>query len=71
MQTRLTQLLGIRYPIVCGGMQRIGTADLVRQIAFQFLLISNSGLCGLQRWRAWRHYRAELSYTCCTRRRDR
>lgn len=27
--TALTRLLGIRYPIVRGGMQRVGPADLV------------------------------------------
>ena len=28
MKTRLTELLGIDTPIVCGGMMRVGTADL-------------------------------------------
>jgi nitronate monooxygenase len=28
MKTRLTALLGIEAPIICGGMMRVGTADL-------------------------------------------
>lgn len=28
MKTRLTELLGIETPIICGGMMRVGTADL-------------------------------------------
>lgn len=28
MRTRLTELLGIETPIICGGMMRVGSADL-------------------------------------------
>lgn len=31
MKTRLTELLGIETPIICGGMMRVGTADLAAQ----------------------------------------
>lgn len=39
MQNRLTRLLGIRYPIVQGGMQHVGTADLAAAV-------SNAGALG-------------------------
>ena len=29
MKTRVTELLGIRYPIIQGGMQWVGKAELV------------------------------------------
>ena len=33
MRTRITEMLGIRYPIVQGGMQWVGTAELVSAVA--------------------------------------
>ena len=33
MKTRLTELLGIEVPIICGGMMRIGTADLAAAVS--------------------------------------
>jgi NADH:quinone reductase (non-electrogenic) len=33
MKTRITQILGIRYPIVQGGMQWVGTADLASAVS--------------------------------------
>jgi len=33
MRTRITELFGIRYPIVQGGMQWVGTAELVSAVA--------------------------------------
>src|SRR6185295_16367942 len=33
MRTRLTELLGIRYPIVQGGMQWVGTAELASAVS--------------------------------------
>lgn len=33
MQTRLTEMLGIRYPIVQGGMQWVGTAELASAVS--------------------------------------
>ena len=33
MKTRLTELLGIEYPIICGGMMRVGTADLAAAVS--------------------------------------
>ncbi len=33
MQTRLTRMLGIRHPIVQGGMQHVGTADLAAAVS--------------------------------------
>jgi NAD(P)H-dependent flavin oxidoreductase YrpB (nitropropane dioxygenase family) len=33
MRTRLTDMLGVRYPIVQGGMQWVGTAELVSAVA--------------------------------------
>ena len=32
MQTRVTELLGIEAPIICGGMMRVGTADLAAAV---------------------------------------
>lgn len=39
MKTRLTQLLEIEAPIICGGMMRVGTADLAAAV-------SNAGALG-------------------------
>lgn len=33
MKTRLTELLGIEAPIICGGMMRVGTADLASAVS--------------------------------------
>ncbi len=33
MNTRVTRMLGIRYPIVCGGMQGVGVAELVSAVS--------------------------------------
>lgn len=33
MKTRLTELLGIEAPIICGGMMRVGTADLAAAVS--------------------------------------
>ncbi len=40
MKTRLTELLGIEAPIICGGMMRVGTADLAAAV-------SNAGALGI------------------------
>lgn len=40
MQTRLTELLGIETPIICGGMMRVGTANLAAAV-------SNAGALGI------------------------
>ncbi len=40
MKTRLTELLGIDAPIICGGMMRVGTADLAAAV-------SNAGALGV------------------------
>jgi NADH:quinone reductase (non-electrogenic) len=40
MKTRITELLGIRYPIIQGGMQWVGTADLAAAV-------SNAGGLGI------------------------
>ncbi|TDS70538.1 nitronate monooxygenase family protein [Comamonas sp. JUb58] len=40
MKTRITQLLGIRYPIIQGGMQWVGTAELASAV-------SNAGGLGM------------------------
>ncbi|MFC2927254.1 MULTISPECIES: NAD(P)H-dependent flavin oxidoreductase [Hyphobacterium] len=40
MRTRLTELLGIDAPIICGGMMRVGTADLAAAV-------SNAGALGV------------------------
>ena len=32
MKTRLTELLEIEAPIICGGMMRVGTADLAAAV---------------------------------------
>jgi len=40
MKTRLTELLGIETPIICGGMMRVGTADLAAAV-------SNAGALGI------------------------
>ena len=40
MRTRLTELLGIETPIICGGMMRVGTADLAAAV-------SNAGALGV------------------------
>ena len=39
MKTKLTELLGIKTPIVCGGMMRVGTAELAAAV-------SNAGALG-------------------------
>ncbi|WP_250658113.1 NAD(P)H-dependent flavin oxidoreductase [Alkalimarinus coralli] len=39
MKTRLTELLGIEKPIICGGMMRVGTAELAAAV-------SNAGALG-------------------------
>lgn len=33
IRTRITELLGIEHPIVCGGMTAVGTADLIAAVA--------------------------------------
>ncbi|MEO1731993.1 MAG: nitronate monooxygenase, partial [Pseudomonadota bacterium] len=33
MKTRLTELLGIEAPIICGGMMRVGTAELAAAVS--------------------------------------
>jgi len=40
MKTRLTELLGIETPLICGGMMRVGTADLAAAA-------SNAGALGV------------------------
>ena len=40
MRTRLTELVGIETPIICGGMMRVGTADLAAAV-------SNAGALGV------------------------
>lgn len=40
MKTRLTEMLGIETPIICGGMMRVGTADLAAAA-------SNAGALGV------------------------
>lgn len=40
MKTRITELLGIEYPIICGGMMRVGTAELAAAV-------SNAGGLGI------------------------
>jgi NADH:quinone reductase (non-electrogenic) len=40
MKTKVTELLGIRYPIVQGGMQWVGTAELASAV-------SNAGGLGI------------------------
>jgi len=40
MRTRLTELLGIKAPILCGGMMRVGTAELAAAV-------SNAGALGI------------------------
>lgn len=40
MKTRLTELLGIETPIICGGMMRVGTAELAAAV-------SNAGALGV------------------------
>jgi len=40
MKTRLTELLGIEYPIICGGMMRVGTPELAAAV-------SNAGGLGI------------------------
>ncbi|MDH6167616.1 NAD(P)H-dependent flavin oxidoreductase YrpB (nitropropane dioxygenase family) [Variovorax boronicumulans] len=40
MKTRITELLGIRYPIVQGGMQWVGRAELAAAV-------SNAGGLGI------------------------
>lgn len=40
MKTRVTELLGIKTPIICGGMMRVGTADLAAAA-------SNAGALGV------------------------
>jgi len=40
VKTRLTELLGIEAPIICGGMMRVGTADLAAAV-------SNAGGLGI------------------------
>ncbi|MTI42161.1 2-nitropropane dioxygenase precursor [Roseibium hamelinense] len=40
MKTRLTELLGIEVPVICGGMMRVGTAELAAAV-------SNAGALGI------------------------
>jgi len=40
MKTRLTEMLGIEHPIICGGMMRVGTAELAAAA-------SNAGALGV------------------------
>jgi nitronate monooxygenase len=40
MKTRITELFGIEHPIVCGGMMRVGTAELAAAV-------SNAGALGI------------------------
>jgi nitronate monooxygenase len=40
MKTRVTELLGIETPIICGGMMRVGTAELAAAV-------SNAGALGI------------------------
>lgn len=40
MKTRITEMLGIEYPIICGGMMRVGTAELAAAA-------SNAGALGV------------------------
>ena len=40
MKTRITELFGIEHPIVCGGMMRVGTAELAAAV-------SNTGALGI------------------------
>src|SRR5688500_16281243 len=40
MKTRVTEMRGIRYPIVCGGMMRVGRAKLAAAV-------SNAGGLGI------------------------
>ncbi|HAB09423.1 MAG TPA: nitronate monooxygenase, partial [Alcanivorax sp.] len=40
MKTRLTELLGTRYPIIQGGMQNVGYAELAAAV-------SNAGALGI------------------------
>jgi len=40
MKTRITELLGIEHPVICGGMMRIGTAELAAAV-------SNAGALGI------------------------
>ena len=40
MQTRITEMLGIRYPIIQGGMQWVGRAELASAV-------SNAGGLGI------------------------
>ena len=40
MKTRLTELLGLEVPIICGGMMRVGTAELAAAV-------SNAGALGI------------------------
>ena len=40
MKTRFTELFGIEHPIVCGGMMRVGTAELAAAV-------SNAGALGI------------------------
>ncbi|MEO1309618.1 MAG: nitronate monooxygenase [Pseudomonadota bacterium] len=40
MKTRLTELLGVEAPVICGGMMRVGTADLAAAA-------SNAGALGV------------------------
>ena len=40
MKTRITELLGIEHPVICGGMMRVGTAELAAAV-------SNAGGLGI------------------------
>ena len=40
MKTKFTKLFGIEHPIVCGGMMRVGTAELAAAV-------SNAGALGI------------------------
>jgi len=40
MKTRITELFGIEHPVICGGMMRVGTAELAAAV-------SNAGALGI------------------------
>lgn len=40
MKTKLTEMLGIEAPVICGGMMRVGTAELAAAA-------SNAGALGV------------------------
>ena len=48
MKTRVTDILGIRYPIIQGGMMWVGTAEMAAAV-------SNAGGLGTLAWLACQH----------------